>query len=174
MFLPGLANLIAILQRAEGYGHVIYLDGLGNPTGGWGHLCRGMAVGTPVSIEQATQWLRDDISRDTGYTVHLPEYEAVCDNECRTNALIECVFNLGVEHWTELFPKTREALKAKQWQAAHDHLMDSPLWIAQVGKSRVERIANSFLTGVYPTYPGSTSSRLAAALSAQLPSGTNS
>jgi len=74
-----------------------------------------------------------------------PEY-ASCDTDCRRNALCEIAFNLG-GRW-QGFGHARAAIKAQDWQTAHDQMLDS-LWAKQV-HGRATRLANYILTGKYP------------------------
>ena len=58
------------------------------------------------------------------------------------------IFNMGEGKWHG-FVHCRQALQARDWQAAHDQLLNSA-WAGQVHATRANRIANYLLTGVYP------------------------
>ncbi len=47
------------------------------------------------------------------------------------------------------FVHCRQALQARDWQAAHDQLLNSA-WAGQVHEKRANRIAGYLLTGEYP------------------------
>ena len=129
---------------------VAYRDGKGNWTGGYGHLLGpGDWNGYTFGWSMVDEWLQDDLAAAAHQAQTLPEWGAL-DTPCRENALIECVFNLGLGHWTTEFPLTRRAMGIKDWQGTHDNLLRSPDWIKDVGLARVTRLAQYFLTGTYP------------------------
>lgn len=152
------ARLLTDLMHAEGcpVDHasglpVAYKDGLGNWTGGYGHLLDQTIDWTGVTWtwEMVKGWLSTDVQKKAAQAVQLSEWPML-DTGCRQNAIIECLFNLGAVHWISEFPATRASIRAKDWPRAHDNLLHSPKWIAQVGLGRVTRLANYLLTGVYP------------------------
>lgn len=152
------ARLLSDIMAAEGCPvdpatklPVAYKDGLGNWTGGYGHLLDQHVdwTGFTWTWDQVKSWLSDDVQKMATRATQLMEWQAL-DTRCRQNAVIECLFNLGASHWTQEFPATRRSIEAKDWRGAHDNLMNSPEWIAEVGRARVERLANYLLTGAYP------------------------
>ena len=148
-------TLYGTLQRAEGLVLHAYWDPVGKVwTAGYGHTGPDVTPGMLVTIELARKWLYDDADKATGWAVHLPEYPQLADNQARINAVTEAVFNLGVGNWTNEFPKTRASIMQKDWPQAYLHLMASPEWIADVGLSRVSRIATLLRDGCYPTGVG--------------------
>lgn len=144
-------RLLEDLTLAEGRRLTAYRDELGNWTIGVGHLLDQSRDWTNYTIApaQSDAYLTQDLIMTQGECNALPEWSAL-NTPCRQNAVIECVFNLGIEHWTVEFPKTRAAIERKDWQAAHDHLIASPLWVKEVGIDRVKRIAGYLLWGAYP------------------------
>ncbi len=149
-------RLLEDLKHAEGCPTlgglpVAYKDKLGNWTGGYGRLLDQTIdwTGTKWPWDVVLGWLSEDAQKRANQCLMLPEWPAL-NTACRQNAVIECVYNLGAKHWLAEFPATRRSIAAKDWQAAHDNLLKSPLWIAQVGIGRVTRLANYLLTGVYP------------------------
>ena len=135
-------------MAAEGLSLKRYLDGGGVATIGYGHT--GPNLPDECTQAEAEQWLDDDADQATAYAVHLPEWGAL-DTPARRDAVVECVFNLGVKHWTDDFPLTRASIQAQDWPAACLHLLRSPEWVKQVGFSRVSRLANQLGSGEYPT-----------------------
>jgi GH24 family phage-related lysozyme (muramidase) len=154
MFLS--PRLLADLRIAEGLRLVGYPDGGGVPTNGYGHTGRDVWINQVITVEQAEHWLEDDADGAAAYAVHLPEWPAL-DTEARRNAIIEIVFNMGPHKWTTLFPQTRKSIQAQDWPSAEQNLLASPLWISQVGLSRVRRLATCLGAGVYPTSAASSS-----------------
>jgi GH24 family phage-related lysozyme (muramidase) len=145
-------RLISDVSAAEGRKLFAYRDTLGNWTAGVGHLLQPQSkdwTGFVITPAQSNSWLADDLATKQSECEGLLEWKSL-NTPCRQNAMIECVFNLGVGHWTAEFPKTRASLLAQDWPAASDHLLASPKWIAQVGEGRVQRLANYFFYGVYP------------------------
>jgi hypothetical protein len=106
-------------------------------------------VGQVITKALALYWLEGDLIDATNQAMSLPEWSAL-DTPCRRNAVVECVFNLGVGHWTSEFPRTRASIKAQAWPEAQANLLDSPLWIKDVGLGRVQRLANYLGSGFYP------------------------
>lgn len=144
-------RLIADLKRAEGCKLVAYRDGRGFWTIGFGHLLDQSHDWTGYTIDMVTAlgYLNGDADKAVFLAQQLPEW-GMLDTDCRRNALTECIYNLGKTHWTSEFPATRSALQSMSWQLASKNLLNSPLWIQQVGLCRVSRIAGYFASGQYP------------------------
>jgi lysozyme len=145
-------RLVNDLKTAEGEKLQSYKDSLGFWTIGVGHLLPAPCTpegwaGYTISQDVCDRFLDEDIAKATKGAGGLPEY-AECDTDCRKNALIELVFNMGVGKWSG-FVTTRAAIKAQNWQGAHDGLLHS-LWATQVGATRSQRLASYLLTGQYP------------------------
>jgi GH24 family phage-related lysozyme (muramidase) len=143
-------RLIADVQAAEGYKLVAYKDSLGNWTIGTGHKLEPGHdwSGYTITPETATGLLSGDLRDAERECYELPEWPFL-DTVCRQNALVEIIFNMGVGNWTRDFPKTRAALQAQSWAIAAANLLNSPLWISQVGRPRVARLAGYFQNGSY-------------------------
>jgi GH24 family phage-related lysozyme (muramidase) len=142
-------RLLFDIERAEGCRLVGYPDGGGVPTVGYGHTGPEVYVGMTITQTQAISMLSADIDEAAAQAQTLPEWSAL-DTDCRRNALIECIFNLGEGHWKAEFPKTRAAIQAQDWSAAYSNLLNSPQWVRQVGAGRVNRLAMYFRDGWYP------------------------
>lgn len=147
-------RLLADLKSAEGCKLVAYRDSLGKWTIGYGHLLDPTVDWTGHEITQVTAdaLFESDISDRIAQARGLPEWPAL-DTDCRRNALFECVFNLGIGHWTSEFPKARASLQAQSWAIAAMNLLNSPKWVAQVGEKRVARLAGYFRSGTYTPQP---------------------
>lgn len=163
-------TLIGTLQRAEGIVLHAYPDGGGVLTIGYGHTGKDVFPGMVCTPQQALTWLLDDASEALRYTVHLPEYPSL-DTQARRNAVTEAVFNLGIETWTNEFPKSRASIQAQDWPMAYRNVLASPEWIKDVGLSRVKRIATLLLDGCYPTSVENSSSPQYASAQPPSPSG---
>lgn len=144
------ARLVADVKSSEGCRLVAYRDSKGLWSIAYGHLLDQTIDWTGHEITQATAdaMLAADLDEHTFQCVRLPEWDAL-DTDCRRNALIECVFNLGIGHWQSEFPLTRAAIKAEQWSQAEANLLHSPEWIHDVGLKRVARLAGYFGSGSY-------------------------
>jgi GH24 family phage-related lysozyme (muramidase) len=150
-------RLVTDLKIAERDMLQAYPDSLGNWTAGYGHLLPPAAPGQSwegFTIIQSTadNWLEVDIRSAIKYAQALPEFSAL-DTDARQNAVVELCFNMR-GNWTH-FKECRAAIMVKDWQTAHDQLLDS-LWSTQVNpdnfpNGRNYRIANYLLTGEYPT-----------------------
>ena len=133
----------------EGCVDKIYLDHLGYPTFGIGHLIletdpeHGKEVGTPVSNDRIKECFENDINtvtkeldRNLSWWIHLPE-----DIK---RVLANMGFNLGITRLLK-FKKFLTALEEHNWETAAVEMMDSR-WATQVGP-RATRLRNRVLLG---------------------------
>lgn len=135
-------KLREILEREEGVKYEVYLDHLGYPTCGVGHLIisgddeYGCEVGTPVSEERVAALFKadlkiveDDCRELFDYFEHLPEnIQLVC---------AAMAFQLGRSRLSG-FKKFRAAISEGRWPDAADEMKDSR-WYRQT-TSRAERM----------------------------------
>ena len=132
------------LEIDEGIVYEIYLDHLGYPTFGIGHLVlksdpeHGSETGTSVSRERCTEAFESDIDgvlRDCNKLYsdfhYLPE-EA-------QQIIANMMFNLGRPRLSK-FAGMKRGVDAKDWDVAADEMVDSR-WYRQVG-ARAERLVN--------------------------------
>lgn len=142
-------RLVNDLKLAEGCRLVAYRDSRGLWTIGYGHLLDQSIDWSGHEITQtvADDLLEQDLESAITQAAHLFEYRCL-NTDCRRNALIEIIFNMGLNHWYG-FKQCRHAIMQDDWQAAHDQLLDSA-WATQVGPARSQRLANYLLTGTYP------------------------
>lgn len=143
-------ELLAAVKAAEGLRTVAYRDTLGNYTVGYGHKLdpRKSWTGYAINTDTANGLLITDLNEATLSAIRLMEWPFL-DTQARKDAQVELVFNMGPGRWAT-FTDTRFAIRAHDWQGAHDGLLES-LWATQVGKDRSDRLANMFLTGQYPS-----------------------
>jgi len=137
-----LGKLRADLELDEGIKYEIYLDHLGLPTFGIGHLVRdedpeyGEDVGTPVSedrvasaFEQDIQITIEDCEKLYPDFYELPEEaQLIIANMC---------FNLGYPRLSA-FKGMKRGVDARDWNAAADEMVDSR-WYRQV-TNRADRL----------------------------------
>ena len=139
-------RLRAEIAADEGCRHEIYLDHLGLPTHGIGHLIRegepehGQPVGTPVSDERVRQCFALDIAVTFEDCLRLFPDFADLPNEAQLVIANMC-FNLGYPRLSK-FKNFRAAVEARDWIKAADEMVDSR-WHDQVpnrAKRLVKRI----------------------------------
>ena len=143
-----LNKLLSDLKQAEGVRFTAYKDSRGFWTGGVGHLLDQSKDWTNVVFTQVQvdTWLKQDVYGAQQEASELLEWPAL-DTDARQNAYVELIFNMGESHW-ESFSHTRHAVLQKNWQLAHDQLLDSA-WAGEVGSHRAQRLANYLLTGEF-------------------------
>jgi GH24 family phage-related lysozyme (muramidase) len=148
---PRLIRDVELAESPNGQPNLTsYKDSLGNWTIGFGHLMSTQddsAAGVTITFERAQALLDADLSTaklQAAQTLEWPDL----DSTCRQNAIIELIFNMGEHRWMG-FVKCRAAIRAKDWQEAHDQLLSSE-WSSEVHQSRANRLANYLLSGVYP------------------------
>ena len=137
------------LIQDEGYEYEIYLDHLGYPTFGVGHLILetdeefGKPVGTPVSEQRIKECLRNDIDivckeldRNMAWWTEL--------DDVRQRVLANMAFNLGINRLLN-FKKFLAALQEHDFETAAVEMMDSK-WATQVGP-RATRLRDRILKG---------------------------
>lgn len=127
---------------------VAYLDTNKVWTIGWGHALQDGKDHTGLIWTQARAdaQLDTDIATAQTFAAKTPEWSAL-DTACRQNAVIELCFNMQ-KKWL-LFVNTRAAIRAHNWQSAHDGLLNSA-WETEVHATRANRLANYLLAGQYP------------------------
>ena len=130
------------LAADEGCVHEVYLDHLGLPTFGIGHLVLdtdeeyGAEVGTPVSEERVDHCFKNDVQ-----TVLLdcnqlfPEFDDLPEEV--QLVIANMMFNMGRPRLTK-FKNMRAAIDNRDWNAAADEMIDSR-WFNQV-PNRAERL----------------------------------
>ena len=126
----------------EGIEHKIYLDHLGLPTFGIGHLIResdpehGSEVGTLVSEDRVNEALESDIQTVLSDCNKL--YSDFEDLPEEAQLIIaNMMFNLGYPRLSK-FKGMKQGVDARDWNAAADEMVDSR-WYHQV-TNRAERL----------------------------------
>ena len=136
------------LKRDEGVKHEIYLDHLGLPTCGIGHLITewdneyGQEVGTPVAEERVNELFEKDLS--------------VTINECKLiyqdfdvlpvkvqHIVANMMFNMGRPRLSR-FHKMKKAVDNRDWHEAALQMQDSK-WYNQV-PNRADRLVQEMKT----------------------------
>ena len=139
-----LEQLREELTDDEGCKYEIYLDHLGYPTFGIGHLVRdddpehGEEVGTSVSKDRVIEAFESDIETVLSDCKLLySDFDDLPEEAQRIIA--NMMFNLGRPRLSK-FVGMKRGVDAKDWNAAADEMVDSR-WYRQVG-ARAERLVN--------------------------------
>lgn len=133
------------LEREEGRRYVAYLDTLGVPTIGIGHTGPDVHMGLIWTSQEVDTAFAKDVSHAiAGVEARLP-WTADLD-DARIGALVNMCFQLGIGGLLK-FSGTLAAIKAGEWQQAHDHALASK-W-AQQTPARAKRVALQLLTGIW-------------------------
>lgn len=137
-------NVFEQLKIDEGVVYEIYLDHLGYPTFGVGHLVKeedpeyGHPVGTPVSEERVWSAFEQDLERAiTDCTILYGDSEFNNFPGEVQEILVNMIFNLGRTRLSK-FRKMNKALMYSDWKEAAKEGRDS-LWYRQV-TNRAERL----------------------------------
>ena len=132
------------LEIDEGVVHEIYLDHLGLPTFGIGHLVlesdpeHGKAVGTPVDEDRCIEAFESDLeSVLSDCTILYPDFDDLPEEV--KQIIANMMFNMGRPRLTK-FRMMKDAVDNGDWSEAADQMVDSR-WYAQVGK-RAERLVD--------------------------------
>ena len=131
------------LKIDEGVEHEIYLDHLGYPTFGVGHLIikddpeYGLPVGTPVSEERVWEAFEKDLHIAESECVALYNNKFLMWPDEVQEVLVNMMFNMGRTRLSK-FKNFRAALEDKDWKRAAVEGRDS-LWYRQV-TNRAERL----------------------------------
>ena len=132
------------LEIDEGVKYEIYVDHLGQPTFGIGHLIiesdpeNGQAVGTPVSEDRVAEAFDSDLQGVLSDCNKL--YEDFDDLPEEAQQIIaNMMFNLGRPRLSK-FAGMKRGVDARDWDVAADEMVDSR-WYRQVG-ARAERLVN--------------------------------
>tara|TARA_R100000278_G_scaffold116763_1_gene96358 strand:+ start:1085 stop:1540 length:456 start_codon:yes stop_codon:yes gene_type:complete len=123
------------LAEDEGCKYEIYLDHLGLPTYGIGHLVveddpeYGQPVGTPVSEERVRQVFSLDIASTLDECqVLYPDFDDLPE-ECQL-IIANMMFNMGRPRLSK-FKGMKAGVDARDWNRAADEMVDSR-WYSQV------------------------------------------
>ena len=137
-----LGKLRADLELDEGIKYEIYLDHLGLPTFGIGHLITeqdleyGEEVGTPVSEDRVASAFDSDIQITLEGCHRLYDDFSELPEEAQLIIANMC-FNLGRPRLSK-FKGMKAGVDARDWQKAADEMVDSQ-WYRQV-PNRAERL----------------------------------
>ena len=137
-----LEQLSAEIEADEGCVLEVYLDHLGYPTVGVGHLITendeeyGKPVGTKVSLERVRVLLRDDLVRTASDCGKLYNDFSTLPEEAQL-IIANMMFNMGLPRLSK-FKKMKEAVDERRWNEAAAQMKDSK-WYSQV-TNRAERL----------------------------------
>jgi len=137
-----LEQLSAEIEADEGCVLEVYLDHLGYPTVGVGHLVLesdeewNKPVGTKVSLERVRVLLRDDLVRTASDCGKLYNDFSKLPEEAQL-IIANMMFNMGLPRLSK-FKKMKEAVDERRWNEAAAQMKDSK-WYRQV-TNRAERL----------------------------------
>ena len=143
------------LKIDEGVKYEIYLDHLGYPTFGIGHLVRsidpesGCEVGTSVTEHRVNEAFDEDIKIVLEDCERLYPFSFFDLPEEVQLIIANMMFNMGYSRLSK-FVSMHRAVEAKDWNTAADEMVDSR-WYRQVtnrAKRLVERMRNVTTTTV--------------------------
>ena len=148
MKVPVYTQLIDELKADEGVKNEIYLDHLGLPTLGVGHLIResdpeyGLEVGTHIDDERVNELFNQDIETTLIECGHLyPNFDNLPDEAQKIIA--NMMFNMGRPRLSR-FHKMKKAVDSSNWTEAANQMLDSK-WARQVpnrANRLIERMKN--------------------------------
>ena len=140
--MMNLEQLRMQLEYDEGCEYEVYLDHLGLPTFGIGHLVTendeeyGCEVGTAVAEDRVREVFEDDIQITIDECMRL--YDNWTDLPDEVQLIIaNMMFNMGRPRLSG-FKKFNAAIANKEWEEASEEMIDSK-WYRQV-TSRAERL----------------------------------
>ena len=128
---------IARLKTDEGFRSTVYLDTANHRTIGYGFNIDAGITQTAAAALLAAQ--TEDLAQTLG-----GYWWAAGLDDARMSVVVEVAFNDGVSALLH-FPKMLAALGAKNWQSAHDELLDSDA--ARELPIRYNALAQILLTG---------------------------
>ena len=137
-----LEQLRLEIEADEGVKYEVYLDHLGLPTCGIGHLVvegdeeYGAEVGTPVSEERVAELFESDVQVTIDECERLYSGFSELPEEVQ-HILANMMFNMGRPRLSG-FKKFNAAVEAGEWQEASEEMIDSR-WYRQV-TNRAERL----------------------------------
>jgi len=130
------------LKIDEGVKYEIYLDHLGLPTFGIGHLVldsdpeHGQEVGTPISEDRVNECFAKDVEVVLSECAQLyPDFD-VLPEEVQL-IIANMMFNMGRPRLSK-FKGMKRGVDARDWNAAADEMVDSA-WYRQV-TNRADRL----------------------------------
>ena len=141
-----LSQLRTDLETDEGVKYEVYLDHLGYPTFGIGHLIResdpeyGAEVGTPVSESRVAEAFESDVQTVLSDCTKLYSDWDELPEEAQL-VIANMMFNLGYPRLSA-FKGMKAGVDARDWNRAADEMIDSR-WYKQVtnrANRLVERI----------------------------------
>ena len=130
------------VKLADNGNHLIYLDHLGYPTVGVGHLIKetdpeyGLEVGTQIEEERVNELFEEDLNTTIDECLLLYDDFYVLPEEAQL-IIANMMFNLGRPRLSR-FHKMKKAVDNRDWQEASNQMKDSK-WYRQV-TNRADRL----------------------------------
>lgn len=131
-----------LLKQREGFVSGTYLDTLGNPTAGFGHLLsederKKYPVGTEIPQEQLDAWYKEDSAEAKEAAKGQLKELGLDDSAYAT--LTSMNYQLGT-NWTEEWPETVQAIKEGDYDKAVSNIASSK-WMQQTPERANDAIA---------------------------------
>jgi len=143
-----LQELQTEITKDEGCKFEVYLDHLGYPTFGIGHLVKtsdpewGQPVGTPVTQERVDEAFKEDMDTVLKDCKKLyPDFYELPETAQRVIA--NMMFNMGYPRMSK-FKNMKAAVDARDWAKAGEEMKDSR-WYRQV-TNRAQRLINRMVS----------------------------
>lgn len=128
-----------MIKFHEGFRGQLYLDSIGNLTGGWGHY---FYEGSPLPEPAA------EVLFNLDYAQARLDYEKLHLNldSVRRAVIVDMLFNMGIAKVLK-FKNMLACIRARDYVGASEEMLDSR-WAGQV-KTRAVRLARMMKTGDY-------------------------
>lgn len=120
------------LIRYEGNTNTVYLDSLGNPTVGIGHMDKSLLVGAVLGPSQIDVYYQGDVANALSRAKNAIGNEFYMNlDDVRQRLFVQLAFNLGNK--LAAFHNMIAFAHAGNWDRAADELQNST-WYSQVGR----------------------------------------
>ena len=124
------------IKKHEGYSSKVYLDHLGNPTVGWGHMDKSMKVGDVYPKDKLEKFFQKDYNQAVAAAERFIGQTPI--PAAKKDIIVNMAFNLG-ETGLNKFKKMKAAVRNQDWDTAAAEMKDSK-WYGQVGNRSRELV----------------------------------
>lgn len=131
------------LIHFEGYKTVVYMDTMGNPTVGIGHMDKHLIPGTICSASQIEAFYEQDVA--DAITTANKFIDMSTLDDCRQRVIVQLAYNMGYRLMQ--FVEFKIALVKQDWNGAAEQLVNSE-WYGEIGE-RGPETCNAIINGKY-------------------------